>query len=60
MKNNNEFILNINNDEYIVSENSLILLKNILNKTQMIIRSNEYLRLSDEVKNKFILENIGN
>ena len=60
MQNQNEFVLKVNDEEYIVSDSSLILLENITNKTKMIMSSQAYKKLSEEVKNKFILENIGN
>ena len=58
MQNTNEFILKINNDDYVVTNKSLILLKNIINDTRMIINGQEYAKLSDDLKNKFILEEI--
>ena len=58
MQRKNEFILKINNDDYVVSNESLILLKNINNKTNLFIHSEDYLKLTNDVKNKFILENI--
>lgn len=61
MQQSNEFILQFNNsDSYIVSDESLILLENMTNKTKMILHTQDYIRLPNEVKNKFILENIGN
>ena len=58
MQRQDEFILKINNDDYVVSNESLILLKNITNNTNLIIHSEDYLKLTNDVKNKFILENI--
>lgn len=58
MQRQDEFILKINNDDYVVSNDSLILLKNITNNTNLIMHSEDYLKLTSEVKNKFILENI--
>lgn len=61
MQQSNEFILQFNNnDSYIVSDESLILLENITNKTKMILHTHDYIRLPNEVKNKFILDNISN
>ncbi len=61
MQQSNEFILQFNNDDsYIVSDESLILLENITNKTKTILHTQDYIRLPNEVKNKFILDNISN